>query len=328
MADMDWRGRPVLITGASGFIGSHLAERLLALGARVRAMVHGDPRYRAGHLAGTAGDTLELAGGDLRDAGFVRRAAEGMDTVFHLGAVTSVAYSYGHPEETIATNTLGTVNVCEACRAAKVRRLVHTSTAGVYGDARNGAPIAEDHPLTAHNPYTAGKLGGDFAAQACHLANGLPVATIRLFNVYGPRMGRFLIMPTVIEQLLRGPVLRLGDLRPTRTFVYVDDIVDAFLRMATAAEAVGEVVHFGGDEAVSMAALVRRIADLMGAECNIEADPARMRPGKSEIFAQTVDYGKARRLLGWSPATGLDEGLLRTITWIRDSRDARPPEPS
>jgi dTDP-glucose 4,6-dehydratase len=318
MADLDWRGRPVLVTGAGGFIGSHLVARLLGSGARVRAMVHGDPRYRAGHLAIMAGGGLEVTGGDLRDAGFVRRAAEGMDTVFHLGAVTSVAYSYDHAEETIATNTLGTVNVCEACRVAKVRRLVHTSTAGVYGDARDGAPITEDHPLIAHNPYTAGKLGGDFAAQSIHLAHGLPVATIRLFNVYGPRMGRFLIMPAVIEQLLRGPVLRLGDLRPTRSCVYVDDIVDAFLRMATAEAAVGEVIHFGGGEAVSLVVLVERIAELMGMDYRIEQDPARVRPGKSEIFEQIVDCTKARHLLGWAAETGLDDGLSRTIGWFRE----------
>lgn len=317
---MDWQGRQVVVTGAAGFVGSHLTERLLSLGARVRAMVHGDPRYRAGHLAtlaAGAGGGLEIMGGDLRDAACVRRLVAGADTVFHLGAVTSVTYSYTHPEESIATNTLGTVNVCEACRAADIRRLVHTSTAGVYGTARDNAPIAETHPVMACNPYTAGKLGGDYAAQTYHLSYGLPVATIRLFNAFGPRMGRFLIMPEVIEQLLRGPDLHVGDLRPSRTFVYVDDIVEAYLAMATVEGIEGELIHFGGQEEVTMEQLVHRIAGLMDVKVCIHTDPARMRPEKSEIFRVFPDCTRARERLDWSPQVSLDAGLRATIAWLR-----------
>lgn len=322
---MDWKERPVTVTGAGGFIGSHLTERLLKLGAKVRAMVHGDPLYHAGHLAGMQSEGLELVGGDLRDAGFVRRAIIGADTVFHLGAVTSVAYSYTHPEETISTNVLGTLNVCAAAREAAVRRLVHTSTAGAYGNARNDEPITEEHPVIACNPYTAGKLGGDCAAQTYHLSYGLPVATVRLFNVFGPRMGRFLIMPAIIQQLLEGPELKLGDLTPTRTFAYVDDIVDAYFRMAETENVVGEVVHFGGEEVITMADLVDLIARIMDRPYTVVEDPGRLRPKNSEIYRVRADSSKAKRLLGWEARVSLREGLERTIEWIASGGYQRLP---
>ena len=320
---MNWQGRQVVVTGASGFVGGHLTQRLLGLGAQVRALVHGDPRYRAGSLTGlgaTWGGALQVVGGDLRDASCVRALIEGADTVFHLGAVTSVAYSYDHPEETIATNTLGTLHVCEACRAAGVRRLVHTSTAGAYGTARDNAPIAETHPVMACNPYTAGKLGGDFAVQTYYLSYDLPAVTVRLFNAFGPRMGRFLIMPEVIEQLLRGPDLQVGDLRPTRTFVYIDDIVEAYLAMACAEGIEGELVHFGGQEEISMENLVQRIAGIMNMAVRIQTDPARMRPDKSEIHRVFPDCTKAQSLLGWSPQVSLDDGLRATIAWLASAQ--------
>lgn len=316
---MSWQDRPVVVTGAAGFIGSHLTERLFREGAAVTAMVHGDFRYRAGYLAGLSKkhpEALRLVGGDLRDADAVRRAIAGADTVFHLGAVTSVAYSYDHPGETIATNVEGTHNVCAAARAAGVRRLVHTSTAGVYGSARSDAPITEEHPVTACNPYTAGKLGGDHVAETYHLSYDLPVATVRLFNAYGPRMGRYLIIPQVMEQLMRGPIVRMGDPTPTRTFTYVTDIVEAYLAMGLREGLEGELVHFGSEESISMGALVERIGRVLGVVPEIVTDAAKLRPAKSEIFAVRVDSSKARRLLGWSPLVGLDEGLSRTLAWL------------
>lgn len=317
---MDWKGRPVVVTGAGGFIGSHLTERLLRLGARVRAMAHGDPRQHPGWLAHVPEELrgqLEVEGGDLRDFPTVRRLIAGADTVFHLGAVTSVAYSYQQPRETFEVNALGTLHVCEACRDARTRRLVHTSTAGVYGNARDDQPITEDHPVAACNPYTAGKLAGDMAVQTYCLSYDLPAATIRLFNVYGPRMGSYLIMPTVITQLMQGSELRLGDLTPIRPFVYVDDILDAYLAMADAECVVGEVVHFGSEHSISMAALVALIADLMGVTPRIIEEPSRLRPRRSEIYRVRVDCGKARRLLSWTPGVSLDTGLRETIRWVR-----------
>lgn len=319
---MDWTGRRVVVTGAGGFIGSHLTERLLRLGASVRAMVHGDPQLRPGWLARLEPelrDRLEMAGGDLRDASAIRQLIEGADTVFHLGAVTSVAYSYRHPEETFAVNAIGTLHVCEACRAANVRRLVHTSTAGVYGNAIEDKPIAEDHPVMACNPYTAGKLAGDMAAQTYHLSYDLPIAIIRLFNVYGPRMGRYLIMPTIIEQLLQGPDLHVGDLTPIRPFLYVADVIEAYLSMACAEGVLGEVVHFGSEESISMADLVSLIARLMNTPYRVVTDPSRLRPGKSEIYRVRVDCAKARRLLSWRPKVPFEQGLQATIGWLRAS---------
>ena len=192
---MDWQGKTVLVTGAGGFIGSHLTERLLDLGAHVRAMVHGNMRGSVGCLAETcrAGRSgLDILGGNIRDAGFVRECAVGVDTVFHLAAVTSVEYSYRNPDETVITNVMGTLNVCNAVRYESVRRLVHTSSAGVYGTAVGDDPISETHPVTACNPYTASKLAADNVVESYHLSYDVPVATCRIFNIYGPRIKRFL----------------------------------------------------------------------------------------------------------------------------------------
>ncbi|MBI1318632.1 MAG: NAD-dependent epimerase/dehydratase family protein [Candidatus Hydrogenedens sp.] len=313
---MSWNGKTVTVTGAAGFIGSHLTERLLAEGARVRAMTHGRP----GHLAGIEHPGLTLHDGCLLDEAYVRQCIEGAQGVFHLGAVTSVAYSYDHPEETVRTNVIGTLNVCAAARDAGIERLVHTSTAGAYGNAEGDRPITEAHPLRGCNPYTAAKIGGDRVAETYHLSYDLPVTTVRLFNVFGPRMGAYLIMPSIISQLLAGPELRLGDLTPTRTFTFVDDIVDGFLRASLAPGGVGELVHFGAERVISMQELVDLIAGLMGVEYQLIQDAARLRPAKSEIFRVRVDSSKARELLGWQPTIGLEEGLRRTIDWMRQAQ--------
>lgn len=314
---MDWTGRTVVVTGASGFIGSHIVERLSGLGAHVKAIVHGDPQFRSGYLAGKPLANLSIAGGDVRDLDFIRRNVEGADTVIHLGAVTSVQYSFAHPSETIEVNTMGTNNVCIAARAAGVRRVLHASTGGSYGNAKDGKPIAEDHHMVASSPYVAGKIAADYTVQTHFLSYGLPVATVRLFNAYGPRVGRFLIIPTVIQQFLKGPHIKLGDLTPTRPFLYIDDIVDAFLAMGEAEGVEGDVIHFGGPESVSMGELVQRIAAIIGVTPEIEQDPTRMRPKNSEIHRQSVDGSKAERVLGWKAKVGLDEGLRRTIDWVR-----------
>jgi len=316
---VNWNGRQVLVTGAGGFIGSHLCERLLALGARVRAMVHGDKHYHARFLTQLPEDhasDLEIRGGDVRDGAFVGRCMEAVDTAFHLAAVAGVAYSYGHPHETVQTNTLGTLAVCEAARTAGVRRLVHTSSAGVYGSALERRPIPEGHPVYGCNPYTAGKLGGDFVAEAYHRSYDLPVAVIRPFNAYGPRMGPYLIIPNIILQALEGAEIRLGNLAPMRNYTYVDDMVSAFIAMAERDEAVGEIVHFGSPDAISMGDLAKRILDLMDSQARIVCDEARLRPERSEIHWVAADCAKARLLLDWAPQVGLDDGLRRTIEWV------------
>lgn len=316
---MDWTGCKALVTGAGGFIGSHLCERLLSLGADVRGIVHGNMRGSVGYLGNVDpkhAHKLEICGGNLRDGAFVREAAVGVDTIFHLGAITSVAYSYANPEETMITNVFGTLNVCTAARHEHVRRLVHTSSAGVYGAAKAGEPISETHPLAAHNPYTASKLAADFTVESFHLSYDLPVTTCRIFNIYGPRIGRFLVIPTIIMQLMRGRELRLGDLTPTRNFTYVDDIVNAFIRMAEEDAVVGEVVNFGSTRAITIGELAQLIADLMGKDVSIVSDTSRLRPKQSEIQRVLADSTKAKTLLGWEAETDLEEGLQRTIDWI------------
>ena len=316
---MDWKGCKVLVTGAGGFIGSHLCERLLSLGAEVRGIVHGNMRGSVGYLSKVASDhvhNLEICGGNLRDGAFVREATVGIDTVFHLGAITSVAYSYANPEETMITNVFGTLNVCTAARHEHVRRLVHTSSAGVYGAAKGGEPISETHPLAAHNPYTASKLAADFTVESFHLSYDLPVSTCRIFNIYGPRVGRFLVVPTIILQLMRGRELRLGDLTPTRNFTFIDDIITAFMRMAEEDTVVGEVVNFGSTRAITIGELAQLIADLMAKDVAIVSDTTRLRPKQSEIQRVLADSTKAKNLLGWEAEIGLEDGLRRTIDWI------------
>ena len=316
---MDWQGRKVLITGAAGFIGSHLCERLLLAGADVRAMVHGNMRGSIGHLAAIPEDLrkgLEIVGGNIRDGAFVRDATIGMDTVFHLAAITSVVYSYSNPDETVITNVSGTLNVCNAARHENVRRLVHTSSAGVYGTTAGDTPISETHPVRAYNPYTASKLAADNVVESFHLSYELPVTIVHIFNVYGPRIGRFLIIPTIILQLLKGSELKLGSLTPTRNFTYVDDIVDAYLLMAEHDSVVGEVVNFGSKRAVTIAELALLIAKLMQREVVISQDDKAIRPAKSEIERVLADVTKANQLLGWRPAVELEDGLKKTIDWI------------
>ena len=283
---MDWKNRLVLVTGAGGFIGSHLTERLLAMGAKVRGVVHGNMRGSIGFLAAVPQEyteNLEIFGGNIRDAAFVREVAVGVDTVFHLAAITSVKYSYSNPDETMLTNVLGTLNVCNACRHEQVRRLVHTSSAGVYGSAEGQDAIRETHPLKACNPYTASKLAADAVVESFYMSYELPVSICRIFNVYGPRIGKFLVIPSIILQLLKGSELKLGDPSPTRNFTYVDDIVNAFIMMAESDKVVGDVVHFGSTEAVTIGELAKRIARLMNKDVDIQFDAERLRPAKSEI---------------------------------------------
>lgn len=318
---MDWTDREVLVTGAGGFIGSHLTERLLKDGARVRALVYSDREGSTGYLrkaSETHGDRLQLCFGNIRDAAFVSAVTRGMDTVFHLAAITSVVYSYSNPDDTITTNVMGTLNVCNAARHESVRRLVHTSSAGVYGSAVNESLIDEEHPVRAHNPYTASKLAADNIVESFHLSYDLPASTVRIFNVFGPRVSRFLIIPTIINQLLHGKALKLGDLTPTRNFTYVDDIVEAFIRCASTDKAVGEVVNFGSPEALTIGQLAQKIGQIMGVETHIVSDPDRLRPERSEIQRVVADISKAREALGWEPRVSLEEGLRRTIEWVKE----------
>ena len=314
---MDWQGRKVLITGAAGFIGSHLCERLLLAGADVRAMVHGNMRGSIGHLAAIPEDLrkgLEIVGGNIRDGAFVRDATIGMDTVFHLAAITSVVYSYSNPDETVITNVSGTLNVCNAARHENVRRLVHTSSAGVYGTTAGDTPISETHPVRAYNPYTASKLAADNVVESFHLSYELPVTIVRIFNVYGPRIGRFLIIPTIILQLLKGSELKLGSLTPTRNFTYVDDIAAGTL---LALKNVGyEIFNLGGHEVMSINAVIELLENLLGKKANRVYMPTH----PADVFSNVADVGKARQMLGWEPCVGLHEGVQNLVDWYLANR--------
>lgn len=314
----DWGGRKVLVTGAGGFIGSQLAERLAELGADVRAFLHYNARQSRGWLDDSplaAG--MEMRFGDLADSDSVRAAVQGCDTVFHLGALIAIPYSYQAPESYVRTNIIGTLNVLQAARAAGTRRVIHTSTSEVYGTART-VPIDENHPLQGQSPYSASKIGADKMAESFHLSFGLPVVTIRPFNTFGPRQSLRAVIPTIISQALRGDLVRLGSLHPTRDFNFVGDTIAGFVLAADADAAMGKAINLGSGREISMADLVTLIGQLLGKPLTVQQEAERLRPEGSEVDRLLASASLAHRLLGWTSTIGLEEGLNRTITWIRD----------
>ena len=318
---------PVLVTGAGGFIGSHLVEALVAAGSRVRAFVRYNGRSDAGLLSDLPRDVrreVEILFGDLRDGHAIFEAARGVATIYHLGALIAIPYSYVHPRETIETNVIGTLNVLEAAREHGVRRVVHTSTSEVYGTARV-VPISEEHPLQGQSPYSASKIGADKIVESFHLSFGLPVVTVRPFNTYGPRQSARAVIPATIVQALTQPVVRLGDLRPTRDLNYVADTVRGFLLAGTSEAAIGRTINLANNDEISIGALAEKIIALVGRPLAIESDTSRLRPSASEVFRLHGDNRLAHELLGWQPQIGLDEGLRRTIAWIERNLDRYDP---
>jgi dTDP-glucose 4,6-dehydratase len=314
---MDYTGKIVLVTGAGGFIGSHLAESLVRAGATVRALVH----YNAMGSWGWLDDSplrheIEVVLGDVRDRDCVRAAARGHQVVFHLAALIAIPYSYEAPDSYVQTNIGGTLNVLQAAREAGVGRVVHTSTSEVYGTALT-VPIDERHPLQGQSPYSASKIGADKMAEAFHLSFGLPVVTVRPFNTFGPRQSARAVIPTIITQALADPIVRLGALSPTRDLNYVSNTVDAYLRAGLVPAAVGQTVNVGSGREIGIGDLARLIGRLAGREVVVEQEQRRLRPGASEVGRLLADNSLARRLLDWSPAVGLEEGLSATIEWFR-----------
>ena len=313
----------VLVTGADGFIGSHLTETLVREGNDVRAFVMYNSFNSWGWLDGCAPDVagkFDVFAGDIRDPHGVKKAMQGYDVVLHLAALIAIPYSYHSPDTYVDTNIKGTLNIVQAARELGVEKVVHTSTSEVYGTARF-VPITEEHPLQGQSPYSASKIGADQIALSFYNAFDTPVSVIRPFNTYGPRQSARAIIPTVITQIAAGQRrIKLGALHPTRDFSFVKDTVQGFLSVARSPQSVGEVINVGSNFEVSIGETVQMIAEIMGVDIEIETDQVRMRPDKSEVDRLWDSNEKARALTGWAPAyggkDGFRRGLAETIAWF------------
>lgn len=317
-------GKTVLVTGAGGFIGSHLTERLVRDGHEVRALVRYNGRDDRGHLDLLPGDIqgeLEVVRGDLKDPEAVRKAVRGRDWVFHLGALIAIPYSYQNPLDVTQTNVLGTAHVLDACRdSPDLERVILTSTSEVYGTAQY-VPIDEKHPLRGQSPYAATKIGADALGESYHRAFGLPVAILRPFNTFGPRQSARAIIPTIISQALTRPVVRLGSLDPRRDLTYVKDTVSGFVAIAGCDAALGRAVNIGRGDDVTIGELVERIGHRIGKTLTVETDASRVRPAASEVGRLLAGTALARELFGWEPAYSLDRALDETIEWVGANLD-------
>lgn len=313
-----WNGRQVLVTGGEGFIGSHLVERLLADGARVRVLVHYNPFGRWGWLHDLLPD-IEVVAGDVRDGERVAGAAVGIEVIFHLAALIGIPYSYEAPESYVQTNVMGTYNMLTAARRAGVDRMVQTSTSEVYGTARR-VPIDESHPLQPQSPYSASKIGADMLALSFHHSFGLPLSVLRPFNTYGPRQSTRAVIATVLTQLLSGfEEIRIGATAPTRDFNFVTDTVAAFLAVAESDRAVGHVVNVGSGREISIGALVNLLIEISGRSARLVTDTERLRPAGSEVERLLCDNSRIRDWTGWRPEVSLEDGLRKTAEWIADN---------
>ncbi len=313
---MTWVGQRVLVTGAGGFIGSHLVERLVTLGAEVRAFVHYSALGGWGWLeASPVKGQLEVVAGDLTDRDSVLNASKGVQYIFHLGALIAIPYSYRAPQSYVRTNVEGTLNVLSAAREVGVTRMVHTSTSEVYGSAQT-IPMSEAHPLVGQSPYSASKIAADKMVEAFHRSFGVPVATLRPFNTFGPRQSARAVVPTLIMQALARPEIRLGNLSTTRDLNFVADTVEGFIRMAEVPEAVGKTIQVGSGSEISIGALAQAILDIVGKRVPVVSTEERLRPGASEVERLCADNQLARSVLGWSPGHSLVEGLRITVAWM------------
>lgn len=314
---------PILVTGADGFIGSHLVEQLHARGARVRALAQYNSFNSWGWLEDTAClKEIEVVTGDVRDPHFCRGLVKGMELVFNLAALIAIPYSYTAPDSYIDTNIKGALNICQAALEHGAR-VVQTSTSEVYGTARY-VPIDEAHPLQPQSPYSASKIGADAIAMSFYHAFSLPVTVARPFNTYGPRQSARAVIPTIIGQIAAGKKrIRLGDTRPTRDFNYVEDTCRGLIALAECEAAVGETVNIGSNIEISIGGLFEMIRKLMESNAEIEQEDGRLRPPGSEVLRLWCDNSKIRRLTGFEPRVPLIEGLRRTIEWLRDPEHLR-----
>lgn len=313
---MNLNSMKVAVTGAGGFIGSHLAERLVEAGASVKAMVHYNALGKRGWLdTSDKAKHMEIVAGDLCDAGSVASLAKDCEVIFHLGALIAIPYSYVAPTSYARTNVEGTLNVLNIARATGAS-VVHTSTSEVYGTAIT-VPISEDHPLQGQSPYSATKIGADKLAEAYHASFGLRVVTVRPFNTFGPRQSTRAVIPTIITQCATGRKIKLGSLTPTRDLNFVSNTVDGFVAAAMNEAAIGETINLGTGREISIGELAALIANLMGKhDIEIEAETQRLRPEKSEVFRLVADTRKARSILNYEATVSLEDGLRHTIDWV------------
>lgn len=316
---MNLKGRRVLVTGSEGFIGSHLIENLVELGADVTALVQYNSFNNWGWIDTfdkSIKDSIKVVTGDIREYDGIKRIIKEQEVVFHLAALIAIPYSYLSPMAYVRTNVEGTTNVLEACREYDVEKIIHTSTSETYGTAIY-VPIDEKHPLQGQSPYSASKIGADKIAESYYSSFSLPIATIRPFNTYGPRQSARAIIPTVISQVLAGKKeINLGSLTPTRDFNYVKDTVGAFIKVAESDKTIGEVINAGSNYEISIGNLVDKIIKLCKSDVSIICDNNRLRPEKSEVNRLWADNTKIRKLTNWSPQYTLEEGLIETIKWI------------
>lgn len=318
-----WNSKQIMVTGAGGFIGSHLVKTLLHEGASVRAFVRYTSRNDVGLLKLLRSEDLskiDVISGDLRDEHAIYEAVRGCDLVFHLGALISIPYSYVHPAEVASTNFMGTLNVLMACREHGVKRLIHTSTSEVYGTARQ-VPITEAHPLQGQSPYSASKIGADKLVESFFASYDLPSVTVRPFNTYGPRQSARAVIPTIITQALAKDEIKLGNLTTTRDFTFVADTVRGFLCAAEAEGVEGQVFNLGTGQEISIGDLANRIVERVGKTVRVAEDSRRLRPEASEVMRLLSDNSLAVQRLGWKPEFTLDQGLDETIAWVRENLD-------
>ena len=321
---MDLNGKKVLVTGAGGFIGSHLVEELVKNGCKVRAFVHYNSFNRWGwldYVDKKIKDSIEIFTGDVRDPNGVRESMRNIDVVFHLAALIGIPYSYHSPDTYVDTNTKGTLNVLQAARDLNIEKIIHTSTSEVYGTAQF-VPITEKHPVNPQSPYSATKAAADFLALSFCESFNLPVAVIRPFNTYGSRQSARAIIPTIITQIISGKKkINIGSTHPTRDLTYVKDTVNGFIKIAESDKSIGQVINIGNNFEISIKDLINLIAKIMNTKIEIIIEEKRIRPKESEVERLWADNTKAKKLLEWSPKYKFEEGLKETINWFNDSNN-------
>lgn len=316
--------KKILVTGADGFIGSHLVEMLVKKGYSVKAL----SLYNSFNYWGWLEDIncleqVEIASGDVRDPHFCRHITKGVDVIYHLAALIAIPYSYVAPDSYVDTNVKGTLNICQAALDNGVSRIIHTSTSEVYGTAQY-VPINEEHPIQPQSPYSASKIGADAMAMSYFNAFDLPLTIARPFNTYGPRQSARAVIPTIISQIADGAKeIKLGDVSPTRDFNYVEDTCRGFIELANCAEAVGEIVNIGSNFEISVGDTLRLIKEIMGSNVEFVTDKQRIRPEKSEVFRLWCDNSKIRKLTSFEPDYSIREGLEKTVAWFKNSENLK-----